>query len=42
MFAVVGDLAHADVLNILVFTFLNDHQELTVWANEPLRNVSFW
>ena len=41
MFAVVGDLAHADVLNILVFTFLNDHQELTVGANEPLRNVSF-
>ena len=41
MFAVVGDLAHADVLNILVFAFFNDHQELAVWADESLRNVCF-
>ena len=41
MIAVVGDLAHADVLNILVFAFFNDHQELAVWADESLRNVCF-
>ena len=41
MFTIVGDLTHADVLNIFVFAILDDHQKLAIRTDEPLWNVGF-
>ena len=34
MLFVVGDLTHADVLNVLVFALLDDHAKVRLWVEQ--------